>query len=152
MRRDSGAAQKCCSLGSPKFRSKKVLLSSSTCIICHEPEHPADATQARLTIYDYDQSMLVWRDLPNPSHMAFRRGVNYYRDAVIWVLTPRAGTRWRRLSLICICARLMWNPQEDIDRSARGCLSTILWTCSPTDEKILATIFDAWKKRLPPPN
>ena len=29
--------------------------------------------KGRIWVYDYDQSMLVWRDMPNPSHQAFRQ-------------------------------------------------------------------------------
>jgi hypothetical protein len=35
----------------------------------------AKVMQGRLVIYDYDQSMLVWRDLPNPTNMAFKQDV-----------------------------------------------------------------------------
>src|SRR6185503_14256294 len=35
----------------------------------------AEVMQGRLVVYDYDQSMLVWRDVPNPSHLAFRQDV-----------------------------------------------------------------------------
>ena len=37
----------------------------------------AKVMQGRLCIYDYDQGMLVWRDLPNPTHKAFRQDVQH---------------------------------------------------------------------------
>ena len=37
--------------------------------------------QGRVVIYDYDQGMLVWRDLPNPALTALRQDIHHYRVA-----------------------------------------------------------------------
>src|SRR5262249_40905438 len=50
----------------------------------------AKVMQGRLVVYDYDQSMLVWRDLPNPSHMAFKQDVKHYRKAGILGVDPQS--------------------------------------------------------------
>jgi len=36
----------------------------------------AQLMEGRLAIYDYDQGMLTWRDIPNPSHFTFARDRN----------------------------------------------------------------------------
>lgn len=68
----------------------------------------------RLVIYDYDQSMLVWRDLPNPSHMAVARDMKIYRDAGILGLDTESRNALATTFLnLYMRGRLMWNPDED---------------------------------------
>ena len=43
----------------------------------------AEVMQGRVVIYDYDQGMLVWRDVPNPSIGAVRQDVKHYKKAGI---------------------------------------------------------------------
>ena len=50
----------------------------------------AKVMQGRLVIYDYDQNMLVWRDIPDPSQQAFRRDIKQYQKAGI------LGHRYRK--------------------------------------------------------
>ncbi len=40
----------------------------------------ARVMDGRLAVYDYDQGMLVWRDLPDPSQQVFARDAKFYRD------------------------------------------------------------------------
>lgn len=72
--------------------------------------------QGRLAIYDYDQGMLVWRDIPNPSHQSFRQDVKHYRDAGILGINTESrnaiGTTFLNLFLR---GRLMWNPDTDVE-------------------------------------
>lgn len=68
----------------------------------------------RLAIYDYDQSMLVWRDLPNPSHMAFARDVQIYRDAgVAGFVTESRNALATTFINLYMRGRLMWDPEAD---------------------------------------
>src|SRR5690606_34167763 len=41
----------------------------------------AEVMQGRMFIYDYDQGMLVWPDLPNPSIQSIRHDIHDYLDA-----------------------------------------------------------------------
>ena len=76
----------------------------------------AKVTQGRLTIYDYDQSMLVWRDLPNPSQMAFREDVKHYRDAgILGVNTESRNALATTFTNLYLRARLLWNPEDDVN-------------------------------------
>ena len=50
--------------------------------------------QGRLAIFDYEQSMLVWHDLPKPGQQAFGREVQAYRAAAIWGRKPKAVVPW----------------------------------------------------------
>jgi len=76
----------------------------------------AKLTEGRLAMYDYDQSMLVWRDLPNPSIQEFEQDVKRYRDAGILGFDTES-----RLALattfinLYLRGRLMWDPVTDVN-------------------------------------
>ena len=60
--------------------------------------------------------MLVWRDLPNPSQMAFREDVKHYRDAgILGVNTESRNALATTFINLYLRARLLWNPTEDVD-------------------------------------
>jgi hypothetical protein len=76
----------------------------------------AKVMQGRLCIYDYDQGMLVWRDLPNPSHHAFQQDVQHYRNAgILGVNTESRNAIATTFLNLHLRARLLWNPDEDLD-------------------------------------
>lgn len=70
----------------------------------------------RVVVYDYDQGMLVWRDVPNPSIYAFRHDVKHYRDAGILGVDTESrnaiGTTFLNLHMR---GQLLWNPELDVD-------------------------------------
>ncbi len=71
--------------------------------------------QGRLAIYDYDQGQLVWRDLPNPSHMAFAQDVRHYRDAkILGIGTESRGATATTFLNLFFRGQLMWNPEVDV--------------------------------------
>lgn len=66
--------------------------------------------KGRIAIYDYDQSMLVWRDLPNPSHMAFARDVKTYRDmGIAGFVTESRNALATTFTNLYMRGRLMWD-------------------------------------------
>ena len=72
--------------------------------------------RGQLTIYDYDQGMLVWRDLPAPSHQAFRQDIRHYRDAsVLGIDTESRNAIATTFLNLHIRARLMWDPNTDVE-------------------------------------
>jgi hypothetical protein len=74
----------------------------------------AKVMQGRLVIYDYDQSMLVWRDLPNPSHMAFQQDVKHYRRTGILGVDTESRNALATVFLnLYLRGELMWNPDAD---------------------------------------
>ncbi|MBI2191170.1 MAG: DUF4838 domain-containing protein [Planctomycetes bacterium] len=69
----------------------------------------------RVIIYDYDQGMLVWRDLPNPSVQSFRQDVQHYRKAgILGVDTESRGAMATIFLNLYLRARLLWNPETDV--------------------------------------
>jgi hypothetical protein len=76
----------------------------------------AKVMQGRVVIYDYDQGMLVWRDLPNPAIASIRPDIQHYRKAgIMGISTESRGafaTTWLNLF---IRQQLYWNPDADVD-------------------------------------
>lgn len=70
----------------------------------------------RVIIYDYDQGMLVWRDLPNPSVQSFRQDVQHYRKAgILGVDTESRGAMATIFLNLYLRARLLWNPDQNVE-------------------------------------
>ena len=71
----------------------------------------AEIMEGRVVIYDYDQSMLVWRDIPNPSHQAFAKDVQHYRKAgILGVDTESRGATATTFLNLYFRGQLLWNP------------------------------------------
>ena len=76
----------------------------------------AKVMQGRLVIYDYDQNMLVWRDLPDPSQQAFRRDIQHYRRAgILGIDTESRGAMATIWTNLFFRGQLQWNPDADVD-------------------------------------
>jgi Domain of unknown function (DUF4838) len=109
----------------------------------------AKVMQGRLCIYDYDQGMLVWRDLPNPSHQAFRQDVQHYRKAGILGMNTESrnavGTTFLNLH---IRARLLWNPDEDVDALLADFHEQFYGPASRPMSEYWDTIFKAWEDTI----
>jgi hypothetical protein len=74
----------------------------------------AQVMDGRVVIYDYDQSMLVWRDLPNPAMPTFATDVKHYRDAkILGVSTETRGALATTFTNLFWRGQLMWNPDAD---------------------------------------
>ena len=109
----------------------------------------AKVTQGRLSIYDYDQSMLVWRDLPNPSLMAFRDDVRHYRDAGILGLDTETRNALATTFInLYLRARLMWNPDADITTLLDDFYVKFFGPIAGPMKKYWETIFAAWENTI----
>jgi len=77
----------------------------------------AKVMQKRLAIYDYDQGMLVWRDIPNPLvPRAIQSDIRHYRDAgILGVDTESRNAIATIFTNLYLRARLLWDPDEDPD-------------------------------------
>jgi hypothetical protein len=104
-------------------------------------------TQGRLTIYDYDQSMLVWRDLPNPSHQAFEADVKAYRDAgVLGISTESRMALATTFTNLYLRARLMWKPDSDVSELLEDFYAKFFGPARKPMRDYWSAIFDAWRK------
>jgi len=77
----------------------------------------AKVMQGRLAIYDYDQGMLVWRDIPNPIvPRALQTDIRHYRSAGILGIETESRNAIATIFInLYLRARFLWNPDEDAD-------------------------------------
>lgn len=76
----------------------------------------AEVMQGRVVIYDYDQGMLVWRDIPNPSIQAIRQDIKHYKKAGILGVSTESRNAIATVFLnLFIRGQLYWNPDADVD-------------------------------------
>ena len=109
----------------------------------------AKVMQGRVAIYDYDQGMLVWRDMPNPSHQAFRQDVKHYRDAgVLGVNTESRNAIATTFLNLHIRGRLMWNPDEDVDALLDDFYPRFYGPTAEPMRKYWTAIYDSWEKTI----
>jgi hypothetical protein len=109
----------------------------------------AQVMGGRLTIYDYDQSMLIWRDLPNPSHMAFRQDVQHYRRAgILGVSTESRNALATTFLNLHLRAQLLWNPDADADVLLAEFYEKFYGPAAGPMRDYWQTIFAAWNDTI----
>jgi hypothetical protein len=75
----------------------------------------AKVMQGRLVIYDYDQNMLVWRDIPDPSQQAFARDIKEYQKAgILGIDTESRGAMATIFLNLFSRGQLQWDPDGDV--------------------------------------
>lgn len=76
----------------------------------------AEVMQGRVVVYDYDQGMLVWRDIPNPSIQAVRQDIKHYKKAGILGVSTECRNAIATVFLnLYVRGQLYWNPDADVD-------------------------------------
>lgn len=76
----------------------------------------AEVMEGRVIIYDYDQGMLVWRDIPNPSIQSVRQDYKHYRKAGILGIATESRNAIATVFLnLHVRGQLAWNPDADVD-------------------------------------
>ncbi|MGE0493808.1 MAG: DUF4838 domain-containing protein [Vulcanimicrobiota bacterium] len=76
----------------------------------------AEVMQGRVVIYDYDQSMLVWRDLPNPSHEVLRKEIKLYQKlGILGFATESRNAIATTFTNLFFRGQLYWNPDFDVE-------------------------------------
>lgn len=105
--------------------------------------------KGRIAIYDYDQSMLVWRDLPNPSHMAFERDVKTYRDmGVAGFVTESRNALATTFTNLYMRGRLMWDPDADAAQLLDDFYPRFFGPAAAPMKAYWEVIFTAWSSTL----
>ncbi len=109
----------------------------------------SEVMEGRVIIYDYDQGMLVWRDIPNPSHQAFRQDVKHYRDAGILGLHTETRGAYATVFLnLYIRGQLMWNPDMDVDALLDEFYPAFYGPAAQPMERYWSAIYKAWEETL----
>jgi hypothetical protein len=105
----------------------------------------AKVMQGRLAIYDYDQGMLVWRDLPNPSHQAFWQDVKHYQTAgILGVDTECRGAMATIFTNLYVRGQLLWNPDADVQALLKDFYQRFYGPAAEPMAEYWNAIFKAW--------
>lgn len=106
----------------------------------------ARVTEGRLVIYDYDQGMLVWRDIPNPSHNVFARDAKRYRDlGILGVGTESRGAFATTFLNLFFRGQLMWDPDVDVDSLLEEFYGNFYGPAADPMRRYWRAIFSAWE-------
>ena len=109
----------------------------------------AEVADGRVVIYDYDQGMLVWRDLPNPSHQMFRHDVKHYRKAgILGIDTESRGAMATTFLNLFFRAQLMWNPDADVDKMLAEFYPKFYGPAAEPMAAYWNAIFKAWEDTI----
>lgn len=113
----------------------------------HVLEGWARVMQGRVAVYDYDQAMLVWRDLPDPSHEVFARDVKIYaRLGILGVGTESRGAFATTFLNLFFRGQLMWNPDADTGALLKAFYPGFYGPAGPAMANYWGAIFTAWRE------
>lgn len=106
----------------------------------------ARVMDGRVVIYDYDQSMLVWRDLPNPSHHVVADDVKEYRRRGILGVTTESRSAFATTFLnLHFRGQLYWDPDFDVDRELVEFYPKFYGPAAEAMREYWTPIFQAWR-------
>jgi hypothetical protein len=109
----------------------------------------AKVMDGRVVIYDYDQGMLVWRDIPNPSIQGLEEDINHYRQAgILGVDTESRGALGTTFLNLYCRGQLLWNPGVKTDALLAEFYPTFYGPAAEPMAQYWSAIFDAWKNTL----
>ena len=109
----------------------------------------AEQMQGRLCIYDYDQGMLVWRDLPNPSQQAFVQDVKHYAKAgIIGVNTECRNAIATVFTNLYFRGQLLWNPDADVPAMTKEFYTNFYGPAAVPAGKFWDAVFAAFAKTI----
>jgi len=109
----------------------------------------AKIMDGRLAIYDYDQGMLVWRDIPNPSHMAFAQDVNHYRDAgILGINTESRNAIATTFTNLYFRGQLMWNPDANVSTLLEEFYQKFYGPAAKPMSEYWNAIYKAWEDTI----
>ncbi|MEA1951784.1 MAG: DUF4838 domain-containing protein [Planctomycetota bacterium] len=109
----------------------------------------AEIMNGRVAVYDYDQSALVWRDIPNPSHQAFRHDVKHYAKAGIVGFRTESRNAIATVFLnLHLRGQLMWKPHADVDAMLAEFYPAFHGPAAEPMSRYWGAIFKAWEDTI----
>ena len=105
--------------------------------------------EGRIIIYDYDQGMLVWRDIPDPSQFVFAQDVKHYRQAgILGIGTESRGATATTFLNLFFRGQLTWNPDGNVDAMLADFYPKFYGPAAAPMTDYWNAIFQAWKGTL----
>ena len=109
----------------------------------------AKVMEGRVVIYDYDQGMLVWRDIPNPSIQSIRQDIHHYRKAgILGISTESRGAMATTFLNLFVRGRLYWNPDTDVDALLAEFYDNFYGPAARPMAAYWTLILDAWRDTI----
>ncbi|HYG76467.1 MAG TPA: DUF4838 domain-containing protein [Planctomycetota bacterium] len=109
----------------------------------------AQLMNGRLAIYDYDQSQLVWRDLPNPTHYVFAKEVKHYQKAgILGIGTESRGAMATTFLNLFFRGQLMWNPDADMKALLTEFYPKFYGPAAAPMNEYWSLIYSAWENTI----
>ena len=106
----------------------------------------SEVMQGRVVIYDYDQGMLVWRDLPDPSFQAVQPNVRSYREAgILGVATESRNAIATTFLNLFFRGQLYWNPDLPMESELNDFYPRFYGPMAAPMQSYWSKIFRAWK-------
>lgn len=125
--------------GDPRSAAKADLLG---CV-----QRWVQVMEGRVVIYDYDQGMLVWRDVPNPSQDVVARDVRTLRElGILGFGTESRNAGATTFLNLFFRGQLYWNPDLDVEAELQGFYKNFYGRNAPAMKKYWTALFDAWKQ------
>src|SRR5215217_4361100 len=108
--------------------------------------HWAELLNGRLAVYDYDQGMMIWRDMPNPSQHAFAQDVKHYAKAgILGIGTESRGATATTFLNLFFRGQLMWDPKADVEGMLAEFYPKFYGPAAVPAAKYWGTLFAAWR-------
>ncbi|MBN9414661.1 MAG: DUF4838 domain-containing protein [Candidatus Eremiobacteraeota bacterium] len=105
------------------------------------------AMQGRVVIYDYDQSMLVWRDLPNPSHQVLQAEIKEYaRLGILGFGTESRNALATTFLNLYFRGQLYWNPNLDVASELKEFYPRFFGPAAVPMESYWSAIYRSWSQ------
>jgi len=109
----------------------------------------AKVMQGRVVIYDYDQGMLVWRSIPNPSIQSIRQDIKHYRKAgILGIYTESRNAIATTFLNLHVRGQLMWNPDTDVDALLSEFYPKFYGPAAKPMSQYWGAIFKAWEDTI----
>ncbi len=109
----------------------------------------SEVMQGRVVIYDYDQGMLVWRDLPNPSIQSIRQDIKHYKKAGILGVSTECRNATATVFLnLHVRAQLYWNPDADVDALLAEFYTSFYGPAAKPMAEYWTAIIKAWEDSI----
>ncbi|MBA4187888.1 MAG: hypothetical protein C0467_07705 [Planctomycetaceae bacterium] len=109
----------------------------------------AEVMQGRVVIYDYDQGMLVWRDVPNPSIQSIRQDIKHYKKAGILGVSTECRNAIATVFLnLHVRGQLYWNPDADVDALLAEFYTTFYGPAAQPMAAYWTAIIKAWEDSI----
>lgn len=109
----------------------------------------SEVMDGRVVIYDYDQGMMVWRDIPAPSLQMFRHDVKEYQKAgILGVDTESRGAFATTFTNLFFRGQLLWNPDAEVDGLQKQFYRDFFGPAAAPMESYWTSIDQAWKDSI----